>query len=100
MELWIGHCFAYKDCGRVKDLDEVIRGFDSSLFAAIFGVESIFLNRHGGVANAKHAEMNKFAAKNSQYDKRFDCGTIASTPEQELTILFSMMEYLGFKYLA
>ena len=98
IKIWISNAFAYKNMGVVKGLSEDIRGLMSSKYAAIIGIESIFLNKHSGIANSKHVEMKKFAAK---YYKTSAMGNVIviDKPERELEIFFSMMDYLGFSYL-
>ena len=85
--------------GIVKSLTEDVRGLTSSNIAAKEGTLSIFLNRHsGGAGNSKEAEMRKLAKK---YYKTGSLGEVMviDKPERELEFFFSMMDYLGFKYI-
>ena len=97
LKIWIGYTFEYKKMGLVKGLTGNIRGLTTSAIAALYGIRSIFLNRHCGINNAKEAEMNKFA---KQYYKTHAMGEVMviDEPERELEMLFSMLDYLGFKY--
>jgi len=99
LETWISYAFEYKKMGIVKSLTEDVRGLTSSNIAAKEGTLSIFLNRHsGGAGNSKEAEMRKLAKK---YYKTGSLGEVMviDKPERELEFFFSMMDYLGFKYI-
>jgi len=99
LEIWISYAFEYKKMGIVKSLTEDVRGLTSSNIAAKEGTLSIFLNRHsGGAGNSKEAEMRKLAKK---YYKTGSLGEVMviDKPERELEFFFSMMDYLGFKYI-
>jgi len=97
LEIWISDNFIYKKMGYVKELKNNIKGFDTSKIAALYGIHSIFLNCHaGGASNSKEAEMIKFAKK--YYNVPYREIMVIDTPENELKMLFSMMDYLGFSY--
>ena len=98
IEIWISCAFKYKDIGIVRELSDDIRGLATSKEAALCGITSIFLNKHsGGASNVKEAEMRKLAKK---YYKTGALGEVMviDTPEKELEMFFSMMDYLGFCY--
>ena len=97
LQIWISHTFTYKNYGIVHQLSNKTRGLKGSKLAALFGIMSIFLNRHSGVVNRKHTEMRKLAAK------YFPVGCfgevmIYGNEETQLIFLLSMMDFLGFKY--
>jgi len=99
LEIWISYAFEYKKMGIVKSLTEDVRGLTSSNIAVKDGILSRFLNRHsGGASNSKEAEMRKLAKK---YYKTGSLGEVMviDKPERELEFFFSMMDYLGFKYI-
>ena len=98
LEIWISYFFEFKGKGRVSEIPDELRGFNSSKIAAMCGISSIFLNSHaGGASNSKEAEMIKLAKK---YYPTGALGEVMviDEPERELEMLFSMMDYLGFKY--
>jgi hypothetical protein len=97
MKIWISYSFTYKKMGRVKELSEKISDLKTSKLAAWFGILSIFLNRHSGVVNQKHAEMKKFVAKYYRTGA-FGEVMVIDNPERELEFFFSIMDYLGFNY--
>lgn len=94
--IWINFCFSYKNKGLVKELPFNIRGLESSKLAAIYGITSNFLNCHSGTINSKHAEMNKFVAKSLSCSNPFFLSQLGA--ETELILLFSILDYLGFRY--
>jgi len=99
IEIWISYAFKYKDIGIVRELRGDVRGLVTSKEAALFGITSIFLNRHsGGASNSKEAEMRKLAKK---YYPTGALGEVMviDRPERELEFFFSMMDYLGFNYI-
>ena len=97
--LWIGNTFEYKKLGAVKNVPNETQGFMTNKEAALSGIESIFLNCHtGGATNAKEAEMMKLAKKHYRTGAIGEVMVI-DEPERELEFLFSMMDYLGLKYI-
>lgn len=94
--VWINYCMSYKNKGLVKDLSNDIRGLESSKLAAIYGITSNFLNCHSGTINSKHAEINKFMAKIFSHSNPFVLSKLGA--ENELILLVSILDYLGFKY--
>jgi len=96
--IWLSYAFEYKNLGIVKNVAESVRGIVSSKIAATDGIASIFLNRHtGGASNSKEAEMRKLAKKHYRSGALGEVMVI-DNPERELEFFFSMMDYLGFKY--
>lgn len=99
MQIWISYYFEYKNLGIVKDVSDNLRGFGTSKIAALGGILSVFLNLHsGGSDNAKMAEMKKLARKYYNMGPLVDV-IIMDEPERELEFFFSMIEYLGLKYI-
>lgn len=99
LEIWIGHTFYYKNAGVVKDLPITTSGMKTSSIAGVYGIKSIFLNRHaGGATNSKEAQMVLFA---KQYYETGNLGEVVvnDTPEREIQMLFSMLQYLGLRYI-
>ena len=97
--IWISCVFEYKEMGVVKELADDTKGLQASKVAALWGIESIFLNRHsGGAANSKEAEMRKLAKRHYKTGALGEVMVI-DKPERELEFFFSMMDYLGFIYI-
>ena len=97
--IWIGNTFEFKKLDVVKNVPNGTRGFETTKDAALYGIRSIFLNRHtGGATNAKEAEMMKLAKKHYRTGAIGEVMVI-DEPERELEFLFSMMDYLGLKYI-
>ena len=98
MKIWISYVFSYKGIDRVKALAEEIKGLRTSKLAALYDGMSIFLNSHsGGAVNAKGAEMRKFANQYCRTGAFGDTATVGGL-EYDLQLFFSIMDYLGFKY--
>jgi len=93
LQIWISYVFTYKNNGIVHQLSNEVRGLKSSKLAALFGVLSIFLNRHSGVVNGKHAEMKKMASK---YYLVGGLGEVMVMGNEKIQLEFfvSMMDYL------
>jgi hypothetical protein len=99
LRIWLSYAFIYKTYGSVYKIPEETRGLKTSKIAALSGTLSIYLNLHsGGASNAKEAEMIKLAAK--YYPTGF-MGEVVVTdePKRELELFFSMMDYIGFRYI-
>ena len=99
LKIWISYSFKYKNVGIIRNLQNNIRGLLSSKEAALYSIESIFLNKHtGSVINSKEAEIRKFVKK---YYKTGALGEVMviDKPEKELEIFISIMDYLGLRYI-
>jgi hypothetical protein len=96
--MWISHVFEYKHHGRLVCLKREVRGLLSSKEAALYGVTSIFLNKHSSIKNKKQADIVRFVSK---YYPTDPIGTVLiyDHPERELEFLFSIMDYLGLTYI-
>lgn len=99
LEIWLSNAFTYKGKEIVKDLPSNTRGLKTSKEAAFEGIRSLFLNCHtGGASNAKEAEMRKLAKKHYRTGALGDV-VISGDPERVFALLFSMLDYLGLKYI-
>lgn len=96
--LWVGELL-YKDLGIVSSLEHNIRGLDSSIEAAIWGIMSSFLNNHSGMVNEKHSEIDKFMVQQLSCEFYFILNELKDKGKTELELLVSILDYLGFKYI-
>ena len=73
------------------------KGLQPNKDAFEYGIRDLFFGKYSSIVNTKHAEMVKFASKHYK-PNAYGLVSIIDEPRRELEMLFSMTDYLGFKY--
>lgn len=95
--LWLNYSMSYNGLGMVHQLSGKEKGLASSLAAAVFALSSSYFGIYSAIANEKHRQINIFFNQQYTIFEQWDLST-NNNGSKEITILLSLLNYLGFSY--